>query len=149
MKAWKRIVCAFFGLMTVYVSVSAEVLNGELIGVKKSVFQQSVREDFLTFEKRFVSDAEFQMSRIVFDNLGYKPDDDPESEGVKYSPDNWTVFKNTLDDVRKLGQFKTKRELTADKCVQRIWMEDSGFLLEHTYTRINGKWFLTRVIERY
>jgi len=78
MKAWKRIVCAFFGLMTVYVSVSAEVLNGELIGVKKSVFQQSVREDFLTFEKRFVSDAEFQMSRIVFDNLGYKPDDDPE-----------------------------------------------------------------------
>ena len=107
MKAWKRIVCAFLGLMTVYVSVSAEVLNGELIGVKKSVFQQSVREDFLTFEKRFVSDAEFQMSRIVFDNLGYKPDDDPESEGVKYSPDNWAVFKNTLDDVRKLGQFKT------------------------------------------
>lgn len=105
-------------------------------------------EDFGSFEKRFVADAEFQMSRIIFNDLGYKYSDDPESVGEKWSPENWNLFKNTLDDVRKMGQFKTKRELISDKCVQTIWIESSGFLLEHTYTRINGKWFLTKVIER-
>ena len=105
-------------------------------------------EDFRAFEKKFVSDAEFQMSRIVFDNLGYMLTDDPESEGTKYSPENWTLFKKTFDDVRKMGQFKTEMKLTADKCVQRIWIENSSFLLEYTYTRINGKWYLTKVFER-
>ena len=105
-------------------------------------------EDFRALEKKFVSDAEFQMSRIVFDNLGYMLTDDPESEGTKYSPENWTLFKKTFDDVRKMGQFKTEMKLTADKCVQRIWIENSSFLLEYTYTRINGKWYLTKVFER-
>lgn len=112
------------------------------------IASKSANEDFRTFEKKFVSDAEFQLSRIVFDNLGYKFDDDPESEGTKYSPENWTLFKKTFDDVRKMGQFKTEMKLTADKCVQRIWIEDSSFLLEYTYARINGKWYLTKVFER-
>ena len=113
-----------------------------------SVSSKLSNEDFRTFEKKFVSDAEFQLSRIVFDNLGYKFDDDPESEGTKYSPENWTLFKKTFDDVRKMGQFKTEMKLTVDKCVQRIWIENSSFLLEYTYTRINGKWYLTKVFER-
>ena len=112
------------------------------------VSPKPANEDFRTFEKKFVSDAEFQMSRIVFDNLGYMLSDDPESEGTKYSPENWTLFKKTFDDVRKMGQFKTEMKLTADKCVQRIWIEDSSFLLEYTYTRIKGKWYLTKVFER-
>lgn len=116
--------------------------------VEVPVSSMTQKEDFLSFEKRFVSDAEFQLSRIIFNDLGYKSDDDPESVGEKWSPENWNLFKNTLDDVRKMGQFKTKRELISDKCVQTIWIESSGFLLEHTYTRINGKWYLTKVIER-
>lgn len=105
-------------------------------------------EDFFVFEKQFVSDADFQMSRIIFDNLGYIFDDDPESEGVKLSPSNWTLHKTTLDDVRKMGQYKTSRKLTKDECIQRIWLEDSGFLLEYTYKKIKGKWYLTKSFER-
>ena len=108
---------------------------------------KSMNENFYTFEKRFVSDAEFQMSRIIFDNLGYKFDDDPEAEGIKYSPDNWVLFKKTLSEVRKAGQYQTDMKLDADKCVQRIWLKSSSFALEYTYTRIKGKWYLTKVFE--
>ena len=108
---------------------------------------KSINEDFYTFEKRFVSDAEFQMSRIIFDNLGYKFDDDPEAERIKYSPENWNLFKTTLSEVRKAGQYQTDMKLSRDKCVQRIWLRSSSFALEYTYTKIKGKWFLTKVFE--
>lgn len=143
--AYKTIVCSLFCLMLGNPQIFADVIYDGDIEVASL---EQVNEDFYEFEKKFVSDAKFQMSRIVFDNLGYKLDDDPESEGTKYSPKNWTLFKKTFDDVRKMGQFKTKMELTTDKCVQKIWIEDSSFLLEYTYTRINGKWYLTKVFER-
>ena len=109
---------------------------------------KSINEEFHTFEKRFVSDAEFQMSRIIFDNLGYKfDDDDPEAEGVKYSPDNWDLLKTTIREVQKAGQYQTDMKLTKDKCVQRIWLASSSFALEYTYTKIKGKWYLTKVFE--
>lgn len=114
-----------------------------------SVPSTSVDEDFNTFEKKFVADADFQMSRIDFSNLGYKYDDDPESSGVKLSPENWSLFKKTFDDVRKMGQYRTEMNLTSDKCVQRIWLENSTFLLEYTYTKVDGKWYLTKFFERY
>lgn len=143
---WKRIV---FCLLIGSLQLSGHSSNNENLAERVSVLQQTTNEDFHAFEKKFVSDAKFQMSRIIFDNLGYKYDEEPESKGVKYTPDNWTTLKNTLDDVRKMGQFKTKRELTADKCVQKIWIQDSSFILEYTYTKIKGKWYLTKVFESY
>lgn len=110
--------------------------------------RKSQVEDFITFEKRFVSDENFQISRIIFDDLGYKPDDAPEAEAVKWSRENWNFHKATLDEVKKGGQFKTNRTLTTDKCVQAIWLENTSFLLEYTYTCIDGKWYLTKVFER-
>lgn len=116
-----------------------------------SVPSESVDEDFYTFEKKFVADADFQISRINFSNLGYKYDDDPEAPSVKLSPENWTLFKSTFDDASKKvqGQYETDMKLTSDKCVQRFWIENSSFLLEYTYTKIGGKWYLTKFFERY
>ncbi len=106
-------------------------------------------EDFKVFIKKFVTDPTFQLSRIVFNDLGLKATDDPEAPAVKLSPDNWTFHKATLEDVRKAGQYKTNRALGQDKCVETIWLDNSSFLLEYTYTRINGKWYLTRSFERF
>ena len=86
---------------------------------------KTIDEDFYTFEKRFVADSLFQMSRIIFSDLGYKGDDDPESPAVKLSPENWTLFKTTFSDVRKMGQYKTDMKLTSDKCEQAIWIENT------------------------
>ena len=110
---------------------------------------KTLDEDFYTFEKRFVADSVFQMSRIIFSDLGYKGDDDPESPAVKLSPENWTLFKTTFSDVRKMGQYKTDMKLTSDKCEQAIWIESSSFMLKYTYTKIRGKWYLTECFERY
>lgn len=119
--------------------------------LKFSVPSISVDEDFYTFEKKFVADADFQMSRIDFSNLGYKYDDDPESSGVKLTPENWSLFKSTFEDASKKvqGQYKTDMKLTSEKCIQRFWIENSSFLLEYTYTKIGGKWYLTKFFERY
>jgi hypothetical protein len=94
---------------------------------------KTVDEDFYTFEKRFVADSLFQMSRIIFSDLGYKGDDDPEAPAVKLSPENWSLFKKTFSDVRKMGQYKTDMKLTSDKCEQTIWIENSSFMLMYTY----------------
>ncbi|MBR4406414.1 MAG: DUF4348 domain-containing protein [Bacteroidaceae bacterium] len=110
---------------------------------------KTVDEDFYTFEKRFVADSLFQMSRIIFSDLGYKGDDDPEAPAVKLSPENWSLFKKTFSDVCKMGQYKTDMKLTSDKCEQTIWIENSSFMLMYTYTKICGKWYLTKSFERY
>ncbi|MGM9760842.1 MAG: hypothetical protein ACI30I_12160 [Parabacteroides sp.] len=106
-------------------------------------------ERFEEFEKKFVSDEQFQLSRIIFDDLGFVPDEDPEAEAVKWTPENWTMMKATLADVRKDKTYKTKLKVLANQCIETIWIEDSSFLLEYTYTKIDGKWYLTRRFERY
>ena len=106
-------------------------------------------ERFEEFEKKFVSDEQFQLSRIIFDDLGFVPDEDPEAEAVKWTPENWRIQKVTFAEVQKDKTYKTKQELSVNKCVQKIWIEDSSFLLEYTYTRIDGKWYLTHAFERY
>lgn len=108
-------------------AVSGHLNSGKTLVEQVSSLHQTSNEDFYVFEKKFVSDAKFQMSRIIFDDLGYLPDDDPESEGTKYSPENWSLSKNTFEDVRKMGQYKTDMKLTSNKCVQTIWIEDSSF----------------------
>lgn len=106
-------------------------------------------EDFKVFIKKFVADPNFQLSRIVFNDLGYEANDDPEAPAVKLSPDNWALHKATLEDVRKEGKYRTNRALGKDKCVETIWLDNTSVLLEYTYTRINGKWYLTRSFERF
>lgn len=149
MNMWKRIVWGVLGIILGCLPVSGHLNSGKTLVEQVSSLQQTSNEDFYAFEKKFVSDAKFQMSRIIFDDLGYLPDDDPESEGTKYSPENWSLSKNTFEDVRKMGQYKTDMKLTSNKCVQTIWIEDSSFFLKYTYTKIKGKWYLTKVIESY
>ena len=117
--------------------------------VPETYQMRQATERFEEFERKFVSDAQFQLSRIIFDDLGYVPDDDLEAEAVKWTPKNWSIHKVTFAEVQKDKTYKTKQELSFNKCVQKIWIDNSSFLLEYTYTRIDGKWYLTRAFERY
>lgn len=68
-------------------------------------------------------------------------DENPEAEAVKWTPENWRMMKTTLADVQKNYKiYETKQELSVNKCVQKIWIEDSNLLLELPITRIDGKW---------
>lgn len=104
---------------------------------------KEVNEDFAAFEEKFVANPRFQMLRIKFDNLGYN------GEGEKWTQENWSIFKNKPSSLQESGEYKYEQKLSADQCVQRIWIPDSEFTLEYTYSKINGKWYLVKAFERF
>lgn len=104
---------------------------------------KEVNEDFATFEEKFVTNPRFQMLRIKLDNLGYN------GEGEKWTQENWSIFKNKPSSLQESGEYKYEQKLSADQCVQRIWIPDSEFTLEYTYSKINGKWYLVKAFERF
>ena len=109
---------------------------------------EKANENFSEFEVRFVSDTAFQMSRILFDNLGFKPEEFPDEEPERLTPDNWAFIQHTLAQVKAMGGYKTERNLSENECANKIWIEDAGFLLEYTFTKIDGLWYLTYYFER-
>lgn len=102
-----------------------------------------IDEDFDTFEEKFVATSRFQMLRIKFENLGYN------GEGEKWTQENWSIFKNKPSSMQSSGEYKYEQKLSADQCIQRIWIPDSEFTLEYTYSKINGKWYLVKAFERF
>lgn len=110
--------------------------------LESAVPATTVDEDFITFEDKFIGNSRFQTQRIKFDNLGTNGD------GEKITIDNWVVMKNKPSSVDP-KQYKFDEKLTADKCIQKVWVEDSEFTLEYTFTKLNGRWYLTKVFERF
>lgn len=100
-------------------------------------------EDFDSFEEKFVSNPRFQMLRIKFDNLGYN------GEGEKWTQENWSIFKAKPSSLQQSGEYKYEQKASDNQCVQRIWIPDSEFTLEYTYSKINGKWYLVKAFERF
>lgn len=104
---------------------------------------KTVNEDFTTFEDKFVSNPRFQMLRIKFDNLGNN------GEGEKWTQENWSIFKNKPSSMQNSGEYQYEQKLSDTQCIQRIWIPDSEFTLEYTYSKINGKWYLVKAFERF
>lgn len=103
-------------------------------------------EDFNAFEEKFVADSAFQISRVIFNDLGIRA---TEEDGEKITQENYSLQRNTFASVVGDDRYETKQQLTDNQCIQTIWIDGSSFLLEYTYTKINGKWFLTKIYERY
>lgn len=104
---------------------------------------KTVNEDFGEFEDKFIANPRFQMLRIRFDNLGYN------GEGEKWTQENWSIFKTKPSSLQNSGEYKYEQKLSDTQCVQRIWIPDSEFTLEYTYSKINGKWYLIKAFERF
>lgn len=102
-----------------------------------------IDEDFDVFEDMFTENPRFQTARIKFDNLGYNAD------GEKWTQENWRIFKNKPSSMQNSKQYKYDQTISDKQCVQKIWIPDSNFLLEYTYSKMNGKWYLIKVIERF
>lgn len=104
---------------------------------------KEIDEDFDVFEDKFIGNSRFQTARIKFDNLGYNAD------GEKWTRENWNILKNKPSSMENSEQYKYDQTLSDKQCVQKIWIPDSDFLLEYTYSKMNGKWYLIKVIERF
>lgn len=104
---------------------------------------KEIDEDFDVFEDKFIGNSRFQTARIKFDNLGYNAD------GEKWTRENWNILKNKPSSMENSKQYKYDQTLSDKQCVQKIWIPDSDFLLEYTYSKMNGKWYLIKVIERF
>lgn len=100
-------------------------------------------ENFDAFEEKFVSNSRFQMLRIKFENLGYN------GEGEKWTRENWSIFKSKPSSMQHSNEYKYEQKLSDTQCVQRIWIPDSEFTLEYTYSKISGKWYLVKAFERF
>lgn len=118
--------------------------DGEPTGL--SPLSKEEDEDFTAFEEKFVADSAFQISRVIFNDLGIRA---TEEDGEKITQENYSLQRNTFASVVGNDRYETKQQLTDNQCIQTIWIDGSSFLLEYTYTKINGKWFLTKIYERY
>jgi hypothetical protein len=97
-------------------------------------------ENFDEFYTRFHTDSSFQMSRIKFP-LGGKLISGYQSTS-EWKKENWRLMKTSIYNIDK-KEFKTNVERTQKSFVQKVWIENSGFYLEHRFGLIKRKWFLT------
>lgn len=118
--------------------------DGEPTGL--SPLSENEDEAFTAFEEKFVADSAFQISRVIFNDLGVYAS---EEDGIDITKENYSLHRTTFADIAVDKRYETKQQLDDNQCIQTIWIDGSSFLLEYTYTKINGKWYLTKVFERY
>ena len=112
---------------------------------------QSV-EDFNIFYKKFYADSTFQINRIVFPLKGYNQnlhdlyEEMKNDENVKKQPESYFTQKGELgflvapplEDTTYRFELKKMDTLV----IEKIWIEDSGFLVEKRFKPIDSKWHL-------
>lgn len=101
-------------------------------------------ENFDQFYNRFHSDSLFQLSRIKHPLQGMRMDG---SETIKWTKDNWMMMKTKIYDI-DTTQYKTSYQKTDVTFNQKVWIENSGFSSECRFEVMDGKWFLTYVMDQ-
>lgn len=97
--------------------------------ISASVAQQN--EDFNTFYEKFHKDTLFQDTRIT--------------KSVPLSNGNFHNKQkaNEMSD----SEFIVETKRTATEYTEKIYIQDSGFLIELKFKVINGKWFLVYYLD--
>ncbi|WP_159102698.1 DUF4348 domain-containing protein [Flectobacillus major] len=113
-----------------------------------------VEENFNDFYKKFYSDSLFQVSRVVFPLKGFNSDEYDEELGDKNPPYFWkkqgwhfltTLEKYYLKIDKKdwVEEYKKVIKHNKDSTVlEKIYIVDSGYIIERKFKKIKGKWFL-------
>jgi hypothetical protein len=111
-------------------------------GAKKPV----VKEDFKSFANEFYSDSIFQQNRIASPLQGEILEWDNMADTVIIS--NWMGRESIVSDYTSIldsyGNAQREYKETQDSIVEKIYIENSGFLLERTFKLLNGEWYLVR-----
>ncbi|TVQ45066.1 MAG: DUF4348 domain-containing protein [Saprospirales bacterium] len=101
-------------------------------------------EDFDLFYLRFHNDPDFQLSRIDFPLEGGLV----QSHGEElWTPENWPIMKVPVWDIND-PEYSVDYKQTEVEFIQRIWIENSGFISEYRFRLIDGKWMLVYALEQ-
>ena len=96
-------------------------------------------ENFEEFYQKFITDEEFQLSRIEFPLDGCETD----GETAIYwdGPDSWVMLTGSVHDI-DTTEYKVEKDYSPAKVVFKIYIEDSGFAVTQEYELQDGKWYL-------
>ena len=96
-------------------------------------------EDFKEFVERFVSDCEFQRSRVVFPVEALLHEEDTVKVVVVDEKD-WGECVSFSDYIVKVGL-----SVTDGATVMIVQGKDNGVLVEYRFGLADSKWFLKRI----
>ena len=96
-------------------------------------------EDFKEFLERFVSDCEFQRSRVVFPVEALLHEEDTVRVVVVDEKD-WGECVSFSDYIVKVGP-----SVTDGATVMIVQGKDNGVLVEYRFGLVDSKWYLKRI----
>ena len=96
-------------------------------------------EDFKDFVERFVSDCEFQRSRVLFPVEALLHEEDTVRVVVVDEKD-WGECVSFSDYIVKVGP-----SVTDGATVMIVQGKDNGILVEYRFCLVDSKWFLKRI----
>jgi len=96
-------------------------------------------ENFEEFNRQFHSDSIFQLSRINFPIEGKLIEG---FEKQNWTSKNWELMKIPVLEKSSLYNYKHSVRKTDEVVVEKFWIENSDFLVERRFKKIDGKWFL-------
>lgn len=107
----------------------------------KTVKGKMYIENFSSFYQKFHTDSSFQMERIVFPLPGINTDDMTVEDTIYYwHAIEWEMHKPlNLDGT----DFKVETRESEKEVIEKLYMDDSGFIIERKFELIDGRWFLT------
>lgn len=110
-----------------------------MVAIRGSVCAQAETEDFDVFVKRFVSDCEFQRSRVVFPVEALLHEEDT-IRVVVVDEKDWGECVPFSDYIVKVGP-----SVTDGATVMIVQGEDNGILVEYRFGLVDNKWLLKRI----
>lgn len=96
-------------------------------------------EDFEEFYQKFITDEDFQLSRIDFPLDGCETDSD--TTIYWNSANDWAMLTISIHDV-DTTEYKVEKSYLPAKVVLKIYIPDSGFGIIQEYELQDGKWYL-------
>lgn len=96
-------------------------------------------EDFKEFVEQFVSDCEFQRSRVLFPVEALLHEEDTVRVVVVDEKD-WGECVSFSDYIVKVGP-----SVTDGATVMIVQGKDNGVLVEHRFGLVDSKWYLKRI----
>lgn len=122
--------------------IACILLGGSFLMSCKDQFAKSkgAGESFEHFFSKFHSDSLFQMERIRFPLPGINTDEMAMDDTIYYwEAENWKMHHDVNLDTT---DFIVERNISDSLTVEKIYEENTGFIIERTFEKIDGRWYL-------
>lgn len=141
----KTVRLLLIALAASFLAVSCTSENTQTVDAPK------VNEDFGQFYKRFLADDDFQKDRIIFPLKGRYMENEiagltaDTTDQVLWTKANWKPIHKKDDD--SMTDVKVTKSITDTVAVIKTEGVSFNFLFEETYTKKDGLWYLTNLID--